>query len=189
MKNYSIIVFICVFVFFSNISGQSEIGISGKWQLDVEKSRLEENISKSIKVMTMTIVYNGKDLKVETYLDSNIEIDPLVGGIFNMSGNSKSGKHTEKFIVDGKERTIIVNNPPLQSYPVKQKVVSKRADELEFTKILTFNFGNDPVSLTIRDNWKLIDGNTLQIKQEVNSVIEPEETRESIWIFKRIADS
>jgi len=171
------------------VQAQKAADFSGKWTIDVAKSKLDERAR--IESMTMTVAQTAKDLKVET---STKRTAPPAGaptgapgtgsgpgGGRGMGGGFGSGDSTVIYSLEGKE-TIVEIEGPNGKTPVKYKAsVDGSKAALSSSRTMTGQMGE--VTITTKEAWSLsADGKTLTVNREQTT---PRGTNSSTLMFSK----
>lgn len=150
---------------------------SGKWVLDLSKSKPDER--SRITEQTITVTQTGTDLTRETVSKRT----PPPGGGQGMGGRGGfgGGDGTESLKLDGKEVTVQVDSPMGPS-PLTKKAQIKDG-KLHISSSRTFSTQMGEITTTTREEWSLsADGKVLTIK---NSVESPRGTMTSEMVYNK----
>lgn len=141
-----------------------ETNFSGKWVLDLSKSKLDERAR--ITEQTITVTQSGADFKRETVSKRT----PPPGGGQGMGGRGGfgGGDGTESLKLDGKEITVQVDSP-MGPQPMTKKAEVK-GGKLHITSTRRMNTPMGEFTVVTREEWSMsADGKTLTIKNSVES--------------------
>jgi hypothetical protein len=144
---------------------------SGKWVLDVSKSKLDPRAR--IESMTLTVTQNEKELR--TYSDVKRTPPPNDmtpgGGRGGMGGGlAGSGPESRTFSLEGKETSVDTVSGGIPTPPMKLKAEMKKDGTLYLSIVRKFSGQMGEVELTTKETWSLsADGKTLTIDREMNS--------------------
>ena len=150
---------------------------SGKWNLDVSKSKLNER--SRVESMTLTVSQTDKELKVESSVkradrqDGGGEVRR--GGMPNgegmgamRRGGGFGGDGTTVYMLDGKETTNDMSGAMGGKMSLKAKV--EKDGKLQLTQTREFETQMGAMSLKTTENWSLsADGKTLTVKREMET--------------------
>lgn len=137
---------------------------SGKWVLDLSKSKPDDR--SRISEQTITVTQSGMDFKRETVSKRT----PPPGGGQGMGGRGGfgGGDGTESLKLDGKEITVQVDSP-MGPTPMTKKAEIK-GGKLQISSTRTMNTQMGEFTITTREEWSMsADGKTLTIKNSVES--------------------
>ena len=143
---------------------------SGKWVLDVSKSKLEERMR--IESMTLTVTQTAKDLKTESLTKRTPPQDNMTpgGGRGGMGGMlAGSGPDTHTYSLDGKETTedALAANPGMGMAGAKLKAELKSDGTLNLSLVRKFNTPRGEAEASTKEKWTLsADGKTLTIDRD-----------------------
>lgn len=159
----------CMSVFAAN--AQKATDFSGKWNLDVAKSKLGER--SNIESQTLTVTQTAADIKIET---STKRAAPSAGapggggqGGPGGRGFGGGGDMPATYTLDGKEVKSEFDGPGGNKIPVS---TSGKFDggKLILTRVTTFNGPNGPSTTTGKETWELsADRKTLTVNVERTS--------------------
>lgn len=146
---------------------------SGKWNLDVKKSKLNER--QNIESMTMNVEQNEKDLKIESSVkrgESPAAADngQRRGGLMNGGGMRGGGfgggeDQTFTYILDGKEVVNDMTKSAAGKFTYKGAQEKDGKLKLEHTR--EFDSPNGPMKIKTNETWSIsADGKTLTINRE-----------------------
>ncbi|MGH9948397.1 MAG: hypothetical protein ACRD6X_14550 [Pyrinomonadaceae bacterium] len=137
---------------------QKAADFSGKWTLDVAKSKLGDR--NSIESQTMTVTQTAAELKVSTETKRTA---PAAGGGRGFGGGGGDAAMT--YALDGKE-TKTERSGPNGAIPVMLKA---KADggKLWLSQSSTFSGPNGEITSTTKETWELgADGKSLTVTTE-----------------------
>lgn len=150
---------------------------SGKWILDLSKSKPDER--SRITEQTITVTQTATDFTRETVSKRAPAPDGRMGG--GGRGGFGGGDGTESLKLDGKEITVQVDGP-MGPAPITKKAQLKDG-KLHISSVRTFSTPNGEITTTTREEWSLsADGKTLTIK---NTVETPRGTMTSEMVYNR----
>lgn len=150
---------------------------SGKWNLDISKSKLGEN--SRIESMTMTVSQTDKELKVESSVKRAERRDggdqrrggmPNGGGMGDgmRRGGGFGGDGTTVYMLDGKETTNDMSGAMGGKMTLKAKV--EKDGTLNLVQTRNFETPMGAMSLKTNETWSLsTDGKTLTVKREMET--------------------
>jgi len=160
--------FVFVLVFCMSVvaaNAQKAADFSGKWTLDVAKSKLGDR--NSIESQTITVVQTAADIKIETATKrmappAGSPAGPGGGGAGRMGGG---GDTPMTYALDGKE-TKIERQGPNGSIPVMLKAKAE-GSKLWLSQSMTFTTPNGEMTMTTKETWELgADGKSLTVTTE-----------------------
>ena len=139
---------------------------SGKWTLDVAKSKLGER--NNIETQTLTVTQTANDIKVDT---ATKRAAPPAGapggGGGRMGGGGADGRAT--FTLDGKDVKSEIAGPGGKTVPVTTNA-KLDGGKLVLSSSRTFNTPNGAITATSKETWELsADGKTLTVTTERTS--------------------
>lgn len=142
---------------------------SGKWVLDVSKSKLDER--QRIESMTITATQTEKDIKTVSDIKRTPPKDGMTpgGGRGGMGGGlAGSGPETHTFGFDGKETSEEgVPQGGIPSPTIKRKAELKKDGSLALTVSRSFQGPMGNVEIVVKDIWSLSsDGKTLTVDRD-----------------------
>jgi hypothetical protein len=142
---------------------------SGKWVLDVSKSKLDER--QRIESMTITVSQKEKELTTESEIKRTPPKDGMTpGGGRGGMGGGMAGMGPEKhtYSLDGKETSEEANAGGM---PMAIKLKGElKGGTLNLSLTRKFNTPNGEAEASTKDTWTLsADGKTLTIAREQNS--------------------
>ena len=187
------IVFMAIFtliVSVAAVSAQNKAAdYSGKWNLDVSKSKLDERAR--IESMTMTVSQTDKELKVESSVKRAERQDggdqrragmPNGGGMGGMRrGGGFGGDGTSVYTLDGKETTNDMSGAMGGKMSLKAK--TEKDGKLTLLQTREFETQMGAMSMKTTETWSLsTDGKTLTVKRESET---PRGTNSSEMIFTK----
>jgi hypothetical protein len=146
---------------------------SGKWVLDISKSKLEERMR--IEAMTLTVSQTAKDLKTESLTKRTPPKDNMTpgGGRGGMRGAvAGSGPDIHTYSLDGKETTEDASaaNPGMGMAGAKLKAELKSDGTLNLSLVRKFNTPMGEAEASTKEKWTLsADGKTLTIDRDQTS--------------------
>ena len=141
---------------------------SGKWTLDVAKSKLGER--NNIESQTITVAQTDKDIKIET---ATKRTPPAGGGAPGGGGGGggggmmgRSGDGAATYVLDGKDAKSEVAGPGGAMVPVTTNA-KVEGGKIVLSRSSTFNGPNGAISTSSKETWELsADGKTLTISSE-----------------------
>ncbi len=187
------IVFMAIFtmVFAATVSAQNKAAdYSGKWNLDVSKSKLDER--SRIESMTLTVSQTDKELKVESSVKRAESQDgggdqrragmPNGGGMGGMRrGGGFGGDGTTVYTLDGKETTNDMSGAMGGKMSLKAK--TEKDGKLTLLQTREFETPMGTMSMKTTETWSLsADGKTLTVKRESET---PRGTNLSEMVFTK----
>jgi hypothetical protein len=142
---------------------------SGKWVLDISKSRLEERMR--IESMTLTVSQTAKDLKTESLTKRTPPRDNMTpgGGRGGMGMLAGTGPDIHTYTLDGKETTEDASaaNPGMGMAGAKLKAELQRDGTLNLSLVRKFNTPMGEAEAATKEKWTLsADGKTLTIDRD-----------------------
>lgn len=162
----TIVLFLVVFsfIFSTGATGQTKINYSGKWKLDINKSKIPyADLIKSM-VKTVNQTKNNIEIKTNIIPTSNAGIPD----IFKMDDNLSGGK-VEVYSLDNKEVADILKAFPLEEIPITRRANIKSDGKLELITNMKFPNSTKDLKTSITENWELsADKKTLKIIQVIN---------------------
>ena len=180
-KNLILMTVMCVFALSVSISAQKTADFSGKWNLDLTKSKLSDREKSPIESQTLTVTQTAAELKVETATKRNAppagapQGGPPPGGMpaggpppggngggrGGMGGGMMGGDGTATYKLDGKDVTSEIQSPMGSMTMVTKAKID--GDKFKITRTTQTPMG-DRVST---EKWSLgADGKTLTIESE-----------------------
>ena len=148
------------------------VDFSGKWVLDVSKSKLDERAR--IETMTLTVTQTDKELKTVSDVKRTPPRDNMTpgSGRGGMGGGiAGMGPDARTFALDGRETSQEVpaaGGIPMS--PLKLKAELKKEGTLQLSVVRKFTGPNGEVEATTKETWSLSsDGKTLTIDREMNN--------------------
>jgi hypothetical protein len=145
---------------------------SGKWVLDISKSKLEERMR--IESMTLTVSQTAKDIKTESiakHIPSPNSMTP--GGRGGMGGPpAGNGPDIHTYTLDGKETTEDASaaNPGMGMAGAKLKAELQKDGTLNLSLVRKFNTPMGEAEASTKEKWTLsADGKTLTIDRDRTS--------------------
>jgi hypothetical protein len=140
---------------------QKTADFSGKWTLDVAKSKLGER--SNIEAQTLIVTQTAKDIKIETSTKrAGAAPTPLGGGRGFVGG----GDMPATYALDGKDARSEVDGPGGAKVPV---ITNGKVDgsKMTLSRSSTFNGPNGLITSSTKEMWELgPDGKTLTITTE-----------------------
>ncbi|MER3431746.1 MAG: hypothetical protein C4325_13500 [Blastocatellia bacterium] len=155
--------YLFVFVALAALSVQAQYkpDFSGKWNLDVANSKLDQRMR--IESMTLTVSQTDKELSVTTST-KRLPPNDTMGG-----GRGIGGDGTTVYSLDGKETKTEMEGP-MGKMPVAIKAKLGADGILKISSTRTFNGPMGEISMTTNETWKLsADGKILTIERETSS--------------------
>ncbi len=153
--------FLSLFVLATVASAQKGADFSGKWTLDLAKSKLGDR--NRIESQTMTVTQTATEIKIAT--ESKMTAPPAGGGGGRPGGGFGGGGPQTTTYVLGKETKIDQQMGPA-TVPV---TLSSKIDgsNLWLTRTSTFTGQNGEITSTTKDSWSLgPDGKSLTVNRE-----------------------
>ncbi|CAN5578486.1 hypothetical protein BH10ACI1_BH10ACI1_08690 [soil metagenome] len=164
-KHLFLTAMIALLAAFSISAQEKTADFSGKWELDVSKSKLDERAR--IESMTMNVAQTEKEIKIETVTkraENNDGDGNRRGG--GMMGGGGNGMMT--YTLDGKE-TKVQQDSPMGQIPVTLKGKIEES-KLKLSQTRTFNTQMGEMTITTKETWSLSDeGETLTVKRETQT--------------------
>jgi hypothetical protein len=157
----------CIAVVAAN--AQKPADFSGKWSLDVAKSKLGDR--NNIESQTLTVTQTSADIKIET---STKRAAPPAGAPAGGPGGGGrgfggGGDMPVTYTLDGKEVKSEVDGPGGSKIPVSM-TGKFEGGKLVLTRSSTFNGPNGEVKTTNKETWELsADGKSLTVNTERTS--------------------
>ena len=174
--------FVCLLAISAFAQDKKTTDFSGKWELDVSKSKLDERAR--IESMTMNVAQTDKEIKIETMV-KRAENGGGGGGTNRGGGGGGmmmgGGNGSMTYTLDGKE-TQISQDSPMGAIPVTLKA---KFDEgkLKLSQSRTINTQMGEISITTKETWTLSeDGKTLTVKRETET---PRGAQSSEMVFAK----
>ena len=144
---------------------------SGKWTLDVAKSKLGER--NNIESQTLTVAQTANDIKIDT---ATKRTPPPGGGAPGGGGGAgggggmgRGGDGSATYVLDGKDAKSEIAGPGGAMVPV---TTNGKLDggKLVISRASTFNGPNGAITSTLKETWELsADGKTLTVTSERTS--------------------
>ncbi len=185
--------FLSLFVLATVASAQktdkSPADFSGKWSLDLAKSKLTDREKASIESMTVTVTQSATDIKVETATKRMAPATPPAGapaggppggGGGGMGGGG--GAPAPQTFLLGKESKV---DMPGQGGTTSPVTFSSKWDgsKLVLSTSRTFSGPNGEVTSTTKETWELgADGKTLTVNREA---VSPRGTDSTTRVFTK----
>lgn len=172
------LIFIGVALFALTIPALAQgTNFSGKWVLDLSKSKPDER--SRITEQTITVTQTATDFTRDTVSKRAPAPDGRMGG--GGRGGFGGGDGVENLKLDGKEITVQVDSP-MGPTPMTKKAQIKDG-KLHITSSRTFTTQMGEITMTTREEWSLsADGKTLTVK---NSVESPRGTMTSEMVYNK----
>jgi len=139
---------------------------SGKWTLDVAKSKLGER--NNIESQTLTVTQTANDIKIDTATKRAAPPAGAPGG-GGGGGMGRGGDGAATYMLDGKDVKSEVAGPGGAMVPV---TTNGKIDggKLVLSSSRTFTTPNGPITATSKETWELsADGKTLTVNAERTS--------------------
>lgn len=157
-KNFVLAAAMCLLAMAVSVSAQKAADFSGKWALDVAKSKLGDR--NNIESQTMTITQTATDVKIETATKRTAP--PAGGG--GGRGGGMGGDMPATYTL-GKETTT---QQQMGQNTVPVTMGSKwDGSKLVLTRSSTFTGPNGEIKSTTKETWELgADGKTLTVNAE-----------------------
>jgi len=175
-KNFVFAAAIAVLALAFTVSAQkAPADFSGKWTLDLTKSKLTDREKSSIESQTMTVTQSATDLKFETATKRMAPPagapagGPPGGGGGRMGGGGMGGGDMTQTYTLGKETTTEQQMGPA-TVPV---TMGSKWDgsKLVLTRSSVFNGPNGEVKNSSKETWELgADGKTLTVNREATGM-------------------
>lgn len=142
---------------------------SGKWVLDVSKSKLDER--QRIESMTLTVAQTDKDIKTVSDIKRTPPKDGMTpgGGRGGMGGGlAGAGPDSHTFGLDGKETTEeVAAQGGMPGPTIKRKAELKKDGTLGLTVTRKISSQMGEFEIVVKDTWSLsTDGKTLTIDRD-----------------------
>jgi hypothetical protein len=143
---------------------------TGKWVLDISKSKLDERMR--IEAMTLTVSQTAKDIKTESLTKRTPPPNNMTpgGGRGGMGGAvAGSGPDVHTYTLDGKETTEDASaaNPGMGMAGAKLKAELKSDGTLNLSLVRKFNTPMGEAEASTKEKWTLsADGKTLTIDRD-----------------------
>ena len=154
---------------------------SGRWTLEVSRSKPDERAR--IESMTMTVTQTDKELKVETATKRAPRPEGAPGGTggagFGRGGGFGGSDAATTYSLDGKE-TNVEQDSGMGKVPV---TLNAKLDggKLNLSSSRKFSGPNGEISASTKEAWTLsADGKTLTVQRDVES---PRGTNSSTLVF------
>jgi hypothetical protein len=148
-------------------NAQKPTDFSGRWSLDVAKSKLGDR--NSIESQTLTVAQTATEIKVET---ATKRVAPPSGASSGAPGSGRAfggGDVPATYTLDGKEVKSESDGPGGTKIPVSM-TGKFEGGKLVLSRTSTFNGPNGEVKTTNKETWELsADGKTLTINTERTS--------------------
>lgn len=165
MKNRIVLAAFVVVVMAFAASAQKVPDFSGKWNLDVSRSKLDERAR--IESQVMTVTQTDKTIKVETATKRLRAGEGAGAGRGQGRGGFGAGDVPAVFSLDGKE-TVVEEDSPMggEKIPAKFQAMFE-GDKLHLSQSRRFVTRMGEVNATIKAIWELsADGKTLTIDRQ-----------------------
>jgi hypothetical protein len=149
------------------VYAQKAPDFSGKWTLDVAKSKLGER--NNIETQTLTVTQTANDIKVDTATKRTAPPAGAPGGGGGGGGRMGGGDGAATYMLDGKDVKSEVPGPGGNTVPV---TTNSKVDggKLVLSSSRTFTTPNGPITATSKETWELSsDGKTLTVITERTS--------------------
>lgn len=192
MKTKFVLAAVFTLIFSAAVFAQTDLSVSaqpqtktpdysGKWNLDVKKSKLKEN--PPIDSMTMTVEQNERELKIENTFKNGEDVDTnrtrgggLQRGVFSgMNGGTESTTYT----LDGKE--VINDLTKAAAGKFTYKGARGKDGKIKLEQTREFQSPTGMTKIKITETWSLsADGKTLTVNRET---VNPTGTNLSEMIF------
>lgn len=149
------------------VDAVNAVDFSGKWALDVGKSKLDER--QRIESMTLNVTQKEKELAAESEIKRTPPKDNMTpgGGRGGMGGGlAGTGPEKRTYSLDGKETTEDNTSGGIPS-SAKLKAQLKKDGTLNLSVTRKFNTPMGEAEATTKETWSLsADGKTLTIARE-----------------------
>ena len=157
---------LCISVFAAN--AQKTTDFSGKWNLDVAKSKLGER--SSIESQSLTVTQTANNIKIESSTKRAAPPAGAPGGGGPGGGRGfGGGDMPATYTLDGKEVKSEIDGPGGNKVPVSM-TGKFEGGKLVLTRTMTFNGPNGAANTTNKETWELsADGKTLTVNAERTS--------------------
>jgi hypothetical protein len=170
MKKFLLVTIFFVFSFPIASQTKQIPDFSGRWELDIQKSRLDDARSR-IETMTMNVSQTQLWLKVETSIKRKTTNNQ--GGMIENRGGMGLGAMTDSsftYSLDGKE-TKTSQETPFGNLPVTLKAkFDEKESKLKLTQTRTINSPMGEITIVLKETWQLSqDGKTLTVKREIET--------------------
>jgi hypothetical protein len=176
-KNFILIAVFSLFAAVMSVSAQDKpaeapkpTDFSGKWVLDLSKSKLDERMR--IESMTLTVSQTAKDLKTEAAVKRTPPKDNMTpgGNRGGMGGGpAGGGPDIHTYTLDGKETTEDASaaNPGMGMPGAKLKAELQKDGTLNLSMVRKFNTPMGEAEAATKEKWALsADGKTLTIDRD-----------------------
>ena len=169
-KNLFLTAIISLLLAVVSISAQEKAtDFSGNWELDVNKSKLDERMR--LESMTMNVAQTEKDIKIET----TTKRAENGGGMNRGGGMFGNGTQTVTYsLVEGSflEAVTISSNVGGGNTSGKTILEAKMETDgkLNLSSVRTFNTQMGEMTITVKEVWSLSDeGKTLTVRREMQT--------------------
>ncbi len=135
------LMFVLLSIFALSAFAQTKVDFSGEWNLDKEKSKLDERMSRGIESQTLTVAHTEKELKFATVTKRAPRPEGGQGGQGGQGGRGGfggGGDSTNTYTLDGKETTTEIETPN-GKMPLKLKGEVEKDGKLKLQSSRTFN--------------------------------------------------
>jgi hypothetical protein len=147
------------------------VDFSGKWVLDVSKSKLDERAR--IEAMTLTVTQTEKELKTLSDVKRTPPRNDMTpgGGRGGIGGGiAGTGPETRTFSLDGKETSQETASGGIPTPPLKLKAELKKDGTVQLSVVRKISGPMGEAEITTRETWSLsADGKILTIDREMNT--------------------
>ena len=163
-RNFVLAAFITVTAFAFSASAQKVTDFSGKWNLDVSKSKLDER--SRIESQVLTVVQTDKEIRVETATKRLPATEGTGARRGEGRGNFGGGDGPAVYSLVSAETIVEENSPTGAKIPAKFEAKFD-GPKLLLSQSRTFTMPMGEVTATTRGAWELgEDGKTLTINRE-----------------------
>ena len=188
-KNLFLMIIISLLTALTISAQEKATDFSGRWELDVSKSKLDERAR--IESMTMNVAQTEKDIKIET--TTKRSADTNGGGMNRGGGMFGDGTQTVTYtLVEGqalKGETFGSNNNGEKTAENVLLKAKMDGGKLNLSSTRTFNTQMGEMTIITNETWTLSDeGKTLTVKRETQT---PRGANSSEMVFakKELMDS
>lgn len=158
---HALLFFVIAILASGSVMAQDKVDYSGKWKLDVSRSKLDQMAR--IESMNMDVDQTADSLTVTTETKRSA---PPNGGMRGRGGMAGDAKFT--YSLDGKE-TKTEQTTQFGSIPVKLKAKQEKG-KLKLTATRSMSSPMGEMSMTTKEEWSLSeDGSTLTVKRDLET--------------------
>jgi hypothetical protein len=194
MKTKFVLAAIFTFIFSAAAFAQTDLSVSappqikaadysGKWNLEVKKSKLKEN--PPIESMTMIVEQNEREVKIESSFKNGEDANTSMsrgGGLQRGSfSGMNGGTETTSYTLDGKE--VINDMTKAAAGKFTYKGARSKDGKLKLEQTREFQSPTGMTKIKTTESWSLsADGKTLTINRET---VNPSGTTLSEMVFMK----